>query len=173
MPDNQQLSNQQQNTAFVRYLKANSHRCTPERMAIAEAAAKAHALYTADELYAAMEADGYRVSRATVYNTLHLLVKAGIVREHTFDTQCVRYEYIRAGSTTARVFNICNACGRVREIKDPGVMRMLETRRNSTFMMSHCAVYAYGLCGRCRRKMRNNPSTKKQPTTHKQTDHKK
>ncbi len=150
MPENPHQ--QTPRSAFEQYLRSNKLRITPERLAIAEAAIHVGRLYTADDLHRLLNTDGYHVSRATVYNTLHTLVDASIVRAHTFDSSCVHYEYIKAASATTRILLICDKCGRVKEAKDPELTRMLTSRRYSTFQTSHSTVYIYGTCGRCRRK---------------------
>jgi Fur family iron response transcriptional regulator len=47
---------------------------------------------SAEEVYKAMNADGRRVSKATVYNTLGLLAQKGIVREVIADPNRVFYD---------------------------------------------------------------------------------
>jgi len=165
MPENPHQ--QSSRSAFEQYLRSNKLRITPERLAIAEAATRVGRLYTADDLHRLLDADGYHVSRATVYNTLHTLAEASIVRTHTFDSSCVHYEYIKASSATTRILLICDKCGRVKETKDPELTRMLKSRRYSTFQTSHSSVYVYGTCGRCRRKKQTaaHKTTEKNKTT--------
>jgi Fur family ferric uptake transcriptional regulator len=39
-----------------------------------------------------MKADNYRVSRATLYNTIELLIASGLVRKHQFGDNQAHYE---------------------------------------------------------------------------------
>lgn len=145
--------------AFERYLRANSLRCTQERLAVADAAAAACGMFTAEELHASLEAKGTRVSMATVYNTLHTLTEAAMVLTHNFDSAVTRFEYIKPAASPTRLHLICISCGRVRETKDPELTKTIGSRKHSSFLISHCAVYLYGLCGRCRRKSRTRAIT--------------
>ncbi len=149
--------------AFEQYLRSQKMRCTPERRAIADAAATRSGLFTADELYEAMRHDGYFVSRATVYTTLALLDKAALTRSHKTDSGATRYEAAQpTPASGTRVLIICNECGSVRMSKDPGIQQFFTATTRTSFSISHCTLYVYGLCARCRRKSR---STQKRNNT--------
>lgn len=143
--------------AFEQYLRSQKMRCTPERRAIADAAAARSGLFTADELYESMRHDGYFVSRATVYSTLALLNKATLMRSHKTDSGATRYETAQpTPATGTRVLIICNECGSVRITKDPGIQQFFSATTRMSFAITHCTLYVHGLCARCRRKSRSN-----------------
>lgn len=68
------------------YLEAKKLRKTPERYAILDKIYATSEHFDVDLLYEMMSESEYRVSRATVYNTIDLLVDAGLVRKHQFET---------------------------------------------------------------------------------------
>ena len=70
---------------LTEYLEANGHRKTPERYAILEAVYTIKGHFGIDELYNYMETESkFRVSRATLYNNIILLVDANLIIKHKF-----------------------------------------------------------------------------------------
>ena len=140
---------------FTQYMAQRKLRKTPERFAILEKVMEMNSHFFIDSLYAALEADGYHVSRATVYNTVDLLIDAGLMRRHTFGSQPAQYEKITGPTNHHHL--VCSHCGKVREIKDPELDRLLDSRRYGTFHPAYADLYIYGICSRCvRRKRKTN-----------------
>ena len=67
-------------------------RRTPQRIAVLDYLLRHPDHATVDELWPALNKRHARASRATVYNTLHSLVKAGLVREFKLDASAARYD---------------------------------------------------------------------------------
>lgn len=103
-----------------------------------------------------LDADGYHVSRATVYNTMEILVDAGLVRRHNFGSTPAQYEKV-AGITNHHHL-VCTQCGKVREVKDAEIDRLLSSKRYTSFHPAYADLYIYGVCSRCARRPR--PSAK-------------
>ena len=70
---------------FEIYLEQNSHRKTPERFAILQEIYEYSGHFDVDQLYSQMKEGEFRVSKATLYNTLELLIDCNLVRKHQFD----------------------------------------------------------------------------------------
>lgn len=77
---------------IARTFGAAGLRSTPQRYAVFQFLTK-HPLHaTADEIYRAVNRSDHRASRATVYNNLHALTEAGLIREVSLEGKAVRFD---------------------------------------------------------------------------------
>ena len=77
---------------FTDYLKSTSSRKTPERYAILKEIYNFDSHFDIDMLYRRMMSNRYQVSKATLYNTIQLLLECNLVRKHQFGTNYSQYE---------------------------------------------------------------------------------
>ncbi len=80
------------NKILDKHLELKGLRKTPERYAIINEVYSFDHHFDADELYSQMINKKYRVSRATIYNTLELLVSLELVTRHVFKDNLAKYE---------------------------------------------------------------------------------
>ena len=139
--------------ALTAFLEGKRLRKTPERYAILDKALSLRAHFDIMALYRAMEEDAYHVSRATIYNTMELLVECGLVRKHQFGNRHAQYELLHDAANHHHL--MCTECGRIKEVKDTELIKYMNSRRYPSFSTQYFSLYVYGICSRCARRMRS------------------
>jgi Fur family ferric uptake transcriptional regulator len=128
---------------FTAYLDRKKQRKTPERYAILDEIYSKKHHFDVDTLYIQMKNRNYHVSRATVYNTLDLLLDCGLVRRHQFGSNMAQYE--QAYGYVQHDHLICVKCHDVLEFCDPRVEQIQSTMGELLkFNISHHSLNLYG-----------------------------
>ena len=131
---------------LTEYLQKNGHRKTPERYAILETIYSITGHFDVEGLYKQMaEKEKFRVSRATLYNTIVLLIDAGLVIKHQFGNTS---QYERSYKNETHHHMICTSCGKVTEFEDEALKEAIAGSPLRNFQVSHYSLYIYGLCAR-------------------------
>ena len=144
------------------YLELNKHRKTPERFTILDAVYSMNGHFSLEEL-GDMLANEYNfpVSRATLYNTLRLLIKLRLVVRHRFQSTT---KYEACFDNNSHCHQICTMCGKVTEVKSQGVIDAINKMPTRRFHKDGFTLYVYGICSSCQTKMRRR-SVKDKETT--------
>jgi len=156
--DNVSKLREQVNLEFTEYLNNHKHRKTPERYAILEHIYSIKGHFDMESLYKSMSEGSLRVSRATLYNTIDLLLDCGLVVKHQFGANVSQYE--KAYGNENHNHLICTSCGEVKEYKNENLLVTSQQRKLQRFKVNYYSMYIYGICYKCQ-KARNKTSQNK------------
>lgn len=133
---------------FIDFIRSRGMRVTPERMALLEEIYRQHGHIDAEQILDGLRAAGEKVSRATVYRNLDLLVEAGLVQRQRLGRDRYLYEHVHTGQRHDHLG--CRDCGRVVEFVSPSIQAMLnEICRAHGFSNQSRQIQVLGLCQAC------------------------
>ncbi|HVT60927.1 MAG TPA: transcriptional repressor [Thermoanaerobaculia bacterium] len=133
---------------FLSFLRRRRQRVTAERLVLLDEMFAQHGHIDAEELWRAIRARGLKISRATVYRNLELLVASGLARKQRLGRRRFLYEHLHAGQRHDHL--VCARCRRVVEFVSPGIAALqVEICRAHGFVPGASSLQISGLCRPC------------------------
>lgn len=136
--------------SFASYLREHNLPVTPQRLAIADVVLGSGSHLSADDVARALKARGSAAGLATVYRTIEILLRSGLVVERDFGEGFKRYEPARDMPHHEHL--LCSGCGKVTEFRDERLERMttLIAEQHRFSRQGHRMVI-HGTCAECRK----------------------
>lgn len=136
---------------FQEFLSRKGMRSTPEREEILVEVFAHHDHFDVEELIMRLRQRGLKISRASVYRTLALLVESGLVQEVYVEDGHMHYEHVYVHDHHCHMR--CLGCRKIIEFHD-GDMEEVERRvgADHNFQVTGHKLEIYGYCASCREK---------------------
>jgi len=133
---------------FQNFLKQQGLKWTPERKKVFQEASAMEGHFEAEELAYRLRKKGNRISKATVYRTLPLLVRAGLIKEVIHGERHQHYEHIHEESLHDHL--ICLKCGKIVEFEEES-LKEIERKvcAKYQFQPQKILIEIYGYCKKC------------------------
>jgi Fur family transcriptional regulator, ferric uptake regulator len=133
---------------FAQYLGEQGLKITPERERISEEIFATEGHFEADEIAYRLRGQGEKISKATVYRTLPLLVQAGLIKEVIHGEKHLHYEHVHEGERHDHL--ICLRCGTIIEFEEPALSKIeKQICQKNGFRPEKILFEIFGYCQRC------------------------
>jgi Fur family peroxide stress response transcriptional regulator len=143
--------------AIIEALRKKGYKATSQRIAICRFALRGRNHPTAQRIYGEVKPVHPTVSLATVYKTLHVLKRLGLVQELAFPESETRFDSYAQPHANL----VCQGCGNISDVDDPVTREMVaRIASRAKFTLTGQRLDIYGLCERCSERKRIRPASR-------------
>ena len=136
---------------FRNFLETHGLRAGKKVRAILGAVREMTTHFRAEDILDSLDGHPARIGIATVWRTLRLMQKAGLVEEHYFGKAGLHYEKKRAPASHGHI--VCENCGRTAEFDLAKFLPLLnETVKSQGFSFDGYELSLFGSCHKCSQK---------------------
>jgi Fe2+ or Zn2+ uptake regulation protein len=129
-----------------RALRAAGSRISSQRKAIIDYLASATSHPSARQIFHEVKKKHPDLSLATVYNTLGILTRMGLIKVMQFDVTDNRYE----PNVAPHINLICTFCGKIEDLERGITVKPEEIKERVGFEVLDSRLEYYGLCAECK-----------------------
>ncbi len=136
---------------FKEYIRRKGLRFTPEREIIVREIFEIHDHFDVDELYLRLRNKGKKLSKASIYRTLPLLIDCGLIQEVYHEDGHMHYEHVYGHEPHAHVR--CLECRKVEEFTDHRIKEIEEhITKEFGYRLTGLRFELLGYCPDCLKK---------------------
>ena len=137
---------------FDTYLERKHLKRTEERHKVLEVICTFKGPFDVNMILDLLQKKQFTVSRATIYNTLEILIDADVVTRHPLNGSTQQFGLCCL--STNRTHLVCTQCGSIRKISSQEQPIDSSIMRKNRFMPAYYCIYIYGQCAKCRQKQK-------------------
>ncbi|MGI5881861.1 MAG: Fur family transcriptional regulator [Dethiobacteria bacterium] len=135
-------------------LRAKKIKVTPQRMAVYSVLKNTKSHPSVENIYQQLKPDYPAMSLATVYKTVDVFKKVGLIQELSIGDGGLRYD----ADMKPHSHIYCRGCGRIVDLQQNcfagyfnGKILLKKINEETGFDISSFQLYFYGLCPRCKK----------------------
>jgi Fur family ferric uptake transcriptional regulator len=137
---------------FIKFLRDEGYLVTRQRRRIAEVIFTTPGHLSVEDIQDLLRHRKVSASIASIYRTLDVMIKSGLVVQHRFGKRFKRFEAVRKDQHHDHL--ICTVCGKVIEFKNDTIETLqLRVAKEHDFFIANHKLDIYGRCGKCKNKV--------------------
>lgn len=134
---------------FIKFLRSRGYLITRQRRKIAETVFSTPGHFSVEDIHDLLQRNKVSASKPSIYRTLDVLIKSGLVVQHRFGKRFKRFESIRQDQHHDHL--ICTSCGKVIEFKNNSIETLqLRVAKERDFVITNHKLDIYGCCSKCK-----------------------